>query len=162
MAYERHNWQCGETVTAELLNNIEDGIAEALDCCSGGGSNVATFEFGAYTSEQNDYAFALSGIPLWASPQEIFSALDKGKTIEIELTNSTKEFVGEVSSSGELLKSVKFISIVPSADPNHALDSGTVTLETTKDNGNVVQEAVNYTNITTKPLYFFSSGELYN
>lgn len=33
MAYEKHTWSCGETVTAELLNNMEDGIAE------GGGTN---------------------------------------------------------------------------------------------------------------------------
>lgn len=32
MAYEKHTWYCGETVTAELLNHMEDGIAE-------GGSN---------------------------------------------------------------------------------------------------------------------------
>lgn len=36
MAYARHNWVCGETITAELLNNIEDGIEEALACCGGG------------------------------------------------------------------------------------------------------------------------------
>lgn len=34
MAYEKHTWSCGETVTAELLNHIEDGIAE-----SGGGKS---------------------------------------------------------------------------------------------------------------------------
>ena len=27
MAYEKHNWSCGETVTAELLNHLEEGIA---------------------------------------------------------------------------------------------------------------------------------------
>ena len=31
MAYERHEWQCGETVTADKMNNLEDGIEEALD-----------------------------------------------------------------------------------------------------------------------------------
>lgn len=34
MAYEKHEWQCGETITADKLNHIEDGIAEA----SGGGT----------------------------------------------------------------------------------------------------------------------------
>ena len=33
MAYTRHNWQCNETITANLLNNIEDGVEEALECC---------------------------------------------------------------------------------------------------------------------------------
>ena len=42
MAYTRHHWVCGETVTAELLNNIEDGIEEALACCSGGGGDTVT------------------------------------------------------------------------------------------------------------------------
>lgn len=34
MAYERHNWVCGETVTADKMNNLEDGIEEAMS--SGG------------------------------------------------------------------------------------------------------------------------------
>lgn len=37
MAYERHNWACGETITEAKMNNIEDGIEEALECCGGGG-----------------------------------------------------------------------------------------------------------------------------
>lgn len=28
MAYTKHTWQSGETITAEALNNIENGIAE--------------------------------------------------------------------------------------------------------------------------------------
>ncbi len=31
MAYEKHNWSCGETVTAELLNHMEEGIADAVE-----------------------------------------------------------------------------------------------------------------------------------
>ncbi len=30
MAYERNEWQCGDDITAEKLNNIEDGIEQAL------------------------------------------------------------------------------------------------------------------------------------
>lgn len=33
MAYTRHEWRCGDNITADLLNNIEDGVEEALDCC---------------------------------------------------------------------------------------------------------------------------------
>lgn len=33
MAYERHTWVCGETITAEALNHMEQGIAQ-----SGGGT----------------------------------------------------------------------------------------------------------------------------
>lgn len=35
MNYEKQTWECGETITAEKLNHIEDGIANAS---SGGGA----------------------------------------------------------------------------------------------------------------------------
>lgn len=28
MAYEKQTWQCGETITADKLNHMEDGISE--------------------------------------------------------------------------------------------------------------------------------------
>lgn len=34
MSYTPKTWQCGETVTADALNNLEDGVQEAL---AGGG-----------------------------------------------------------------------------------------------------------------------------
>lgn len=37
MTYEKQTWECGETITAEKLNHIEDGIADAS---SGGGTLV--------------------------------------------------------------------------------------------------------------------------
>lgn len=37
MAYEKQNWKCGDIVSAEKLNHMEDGIAEALECCESGG-----------------------------------------------------------------------------------------------------------------------------
>lgn len=33
MSYEPKVWECGEIVTADALNNIEDGVQEALGCC---------------------------------------------------------------------------------------------------------------------------------
>lgn len=36
MAYEKQTWVCGETITADKLNHMEDGIAQA----SGGGTDV--------------------------------------------------------------------------------------------------------------------------
>lgn len=35
MAYTKNTWQCGDVVTADKLNNIEDGIEQALECCGG-------------------------------------------------------------------------------------------------------------------------------
>ena len=37
MAYEPKTWVCGETITADGLNNLEEGVQEALECCGGGG-----------------------------------------------------------------------------------------------------------------------------
>lgn len=41
MSYEPKEWVRGETITANGLNNLEEGIQEALDYCeSGGGSSL--------------------------------------------------------------------------------------------------------------------------
>ena len=37
MAYTPKTWVCGETITADGLNNIEEGVQEALECCESGG-----------------------------------------------------------------------------------------------------------------------------
>lgn len=39
MAYEKQTWNCGDTITADKLNHIEDGIADAS---GGGGSDIFT------------------------------------------------------------------------------------------------------------------------
>ena len=38
MAYEKQNWVCGDTLTAEKLNHMEQGIEDASQ--SGGGSEI--------------------------------------------------------------------------------------------------------------------------
>lgn len=43
MAYSRKTWECGDVVTAEALNNIEDGIEEAMS--GSGGKFVVTFTY---------------------------------------------------------------------------------------------------------------------
>lgn len=35
MAYVKQNWECGETITADKLNHMEDGIAAGGDCDCG-------------------------------------------------------------------------------------------------------------------------------
>lgn len=35
MAYEKQNWECGEMITADKLNHMEDGIAAGGDCDCG-------------------------------------------------------------------------------------------------------------------------------
>ena len=40
MSYNKHTWTNGEIITAEKMNNIEEGIAEIEQGESGGGSEV--------------------------------------------------------------------------------------------------------------------------
>lgn len=46
MAYEPTTWQCGDTITAEKLNKMEQGIAE-----SGGGKEIVTLNIVHYTND---------------------------------------------------------------------------------------------------------------
>ena len=37
MAYTPTEWACGDTITADKMNNLESGVQEALNCCGSGG-----------------------------------------------------------------------------------------------------------------------------
>ena len=39
MTYEPTIWECGDVVTAERLNHMEEGIEAANACCEGGGGS---------------------------------------------------------------------------------------------------------------------------
>lgn len=39
MAYEPTIWECGDVVTAERLNKLEEAVAALSDCCESGGDN---------------------------------------------------------------------------------------------------------------------------
>ena len=47
MAYEPKTWVCGETITADGLNNIEEGVQEALE--GSGGVEVSKIKLGTAT-----------------------------------------------------------------------------------------------------------------
>ena len=53
MAYVRHEWACEEMVTSEKLNNIEDGVAEAL-ACGGSASFIVNITESEETCEGGD------------------------------------------------------------------------------------------------------------
>lgn len=48
MAYTKQNWQTGETITAEKLNHMEDGIKNASD--SGGSYEIKVLNKGDYST----------------------------------------------------------------------------------------------------------------
>lgn len=67
MSYTPTNWQTGDTITAEKLNNMENGIA------------------GAVVSFNAEYFYdpdeAISRLILFASPAELLSAFQAGSII---------------------------------------------------------------------------------
>lgn len=83
MAYEKQTWQCGDVVTADKLNHIEDGIAN-----SGGGGTplIVTFTEEGEECERGGTAVKATCSHSW---QEIYDALTNGtpvwsKTVESE------------------------------------------------------------------------------
>lgn len=79
MAYTPKTWQCGETITADGLNNIEDGIQEALECC-GGGTIVFTVtrEEVPCPLDPSNTALQYTYSHSW---QELYDALGQGKLV---------------------------------------------------------------------------------
>ena len=69
MSYEPKTWECGETITAEDLNHIENGIANA----GGGGTPLIV------NSTWND---ELSGYVLDHTWQEIYDAMPNVVMVE--------------------------------------------------------------------------------
>ena len=88
MAYEKHTWECGETVTAELLNHMENGIEEAS---SGGGGSVyiVNASFGDDCDEQ---------IVLDKTFTEIRSATLSGKNVLVLLEDDPDAFIWPVKA----------------------------------------------------------------
>lgn len=66
MAYEKHNWQTGEVITEELLDHMEEGIAEGV---AGNITllNIVDVEVGSVFESQIN-----------ATWQEIFNAFSNG------------------------------------------------------------------------------------
>jgi len=63
MAYTKHTWENGEVITAEKLNNLEDGIAESS------GSNITVFNIIEDGETDN--------IKIDATWQDIFDAISE-------------------------------------------------------------------------------------
>lgn len=67
MSYEKHTWQTGETITAEKLNNLEDGVA------SNGGDVFFIVEFVEGTESNKPIADKTT--------TEIINAMNSGKMV---------------------------------------------------------------------------------
>jgi len=74
MAYTPKTWECGETITADALNHLEQGVASA-----GGGAEPLIVSFDhTETIEGNTYDFYDK---TW---QEITNALDSGRLVALK------------------------------------------------------------------------------
>lgn len=92
MAYEKHTWECGETITAEALNNLEGGV-EALQ--------PMILTFGGTTPEEADEA-VISNVYLNATWQEINDAFRQGRRIVV-ITNPYIEETAATRVTGEII-----------------------------------------------------------
>lgn len=75
MAYDKHTWITGETITASKLNHIEDGIVE---CCSSCDTLIVTLTSGG------DYQFGTAD----ATFGEIYTAYKSGRHIRIQWSDT--------------------------------------------------------------------------
>lgn len=73
MAYEKHSWSCGENITADKMNNLENGIEEALDCC-GGTDDIVRLHI-RYDADKDGWFLDES-----YTGGDIFGLLDRGQT----------------------------------------------------------------------------------
>ena len=91
MSYTPKEWVCGETITADGLNNIEDGIQEALDCCGGGGAlavNIVSCTSGSGAKVASPIDPSTTCFALDKTWNEIKSAYDANMPIFAHMTYS--------------------------------------------------------------------------
>lgn len=79
MSYTKQTWQCGETITADKLNHMEDGIEE---CCSNsGGALIVEFDH----HEDCPVGYMGDGIDYYNHTwQEVKDAYDEGRPIYMQ------------------------------------------------------------------------------
>lgn len=80
MAYEPKEWVCGETITADGLNNLEEGVQEALECCD--------------SSESFEVVYDATNSTINHTFEEIKDAYTAGKTITARI-HDTIQGVGD-------------------------------------------------------------------
>lgn len=98
MAYTPKTWQCGETIMADDLNHMEQGIAQ--------GGAVEPLKFNVvetYSQTPNEHRFTING--MFA---EILNAFDQGIPIILWFSNT--------SSSGTQIQSMLVQGVITDSD----------------------------------------------
>lgn len=80
MAYEKHTWETGETITAEKLNHMEDGIADGVS----GITVIAQFQ-----REEDTDEFSLDSINY--TFKEVMDAVTSGKSVSLIVKYRTRK-----------------------------------------------------------------------
>lgn len=116
MAYEKQTWSCGESITAEKLNHMEEGIESASQ--GGGGDNEAVYvqmrgtDSHTYTSDHTVgeiqalmdegkavfavYKFEVGGMTMVAGTSVMY--VQTG-TVTFNVANGTTFYNNDVSST---------------------------------------------------------------
>ena len=79
MAYTPTNWVCGDTITAEKLNKLENGLAE---CCGGGDAGYSCSEEWVMLTEESVTTAVIEGDP-FAVGNFTYSELITADTIKV-------------------------------------------------------------------------------
>ncbi len=77
MSYSEYTWQTGETITAEKLNNLEEGIQDALDCCGGASESdvfyvTVSFDGSSFVADKTN--------------AEIWDAVTQDKSVKLKIS----------------------------------------------------------------------------
>lgn len=139
MAYEPKTWVCGEKITADDLNHMEQGIANA------GGGGTDTYE--VYLGEfQEEY---ITNPKVWASASDILTAIEDGKTIEIKFSKMFDEQYASLIG----FSNPRFYNIERTDDENR----GKVHI-VMSDNGTDKLFTATFGNLVTEPMSFDMNG----
>lgn len=103
MAYTKHTWSGGETITDELLNNMEAGI-EANDTALASKANSSSLSVKADKSEISDMLTKTEAGSTYATKSELGGKAAKGSNIATADSTS--------SASGETVNPAEFAAVV--------------------------------------------------
>ena len=81
MAYTKQNWECGDLITADKMNHIEDGIEAASQ---GGGGDTIFVRYDHMEEVGQNYVYYFD--KTW---QEVHDALNAGKVVVTQVFSST-------------------------------------------------------------------------
>lgn len=92
MAYEPTVWNCGDVITADKLNKLENGLA---DCCSGGGTEPLVVHITEREATAEECAGAGTVKTLDRTWQEIYDAFPNVCLIELNGDKWPPSLVGQ-------------------------------------------------------------------